>query len=134
MRQGCLRGEFGYMANTKAARKVLNGTYQYREETHGGTRELLQEVRQIRKRVPKDLVETVVMTKAWQTKWKMAKEKTSSSESRLYFRQYIAGAQSDIISKHDAMKSAISLKRGFNWIDRGTVYHACWKRWLDAIC
>lgn len=111
--QGWLRGKFGYLANTDSAKEVLNGTYQNRGDMHGGTRELLQEARRIRERVPEDSVDTVVTTEAWQKKWKPAKEKTSSSESGLHFGHYIAGAQSDTISKHDSMKSTICLKRGF---------------------
>jgi hypothetical protein len=81
---------------------------------HGGTKELLQEARRIRERVPKDSVETVVTTEAWQEKWRSAKEKTASSESGLHFGHYIAGAESKIVSKHDAMKATICLKRGFS--------------------
>ena len=102
------------MANTEAARQVLDGCYQYREDMHGGTKELLQEARRIRERVPKDSVETVVTTEAWQEKWRSAKEKTASSESGLHFGHYIAGAESRIVSKHDAMKATICLKRVFH--------------------
>jgi hypothetical protein len=115
--KGWLRGEFGYMANTEAARQVLNGTYRYRSDMHQGTKELLQEAGYIRAIVPKDSVETVVTTEAWKEKWSGAKERTSSSESGMHFGHYIAGRKSDIVSKHDAMKSTICLKRGFS-LDR----------------
>ena len=55
--KGWLRGEFGYMANPEAARQVLEGSYYYRQDMHGGTKELLQEACRIRKRVPKDSVD-----------------------------------------------------------------------------
>lgn len=45
--QGHLRGEFGYMANTKAAEEVLAGSYQPAEDMHQGTMDLFDEISRI---------------------------------------------------------------------------------------
>ena len=123
--QGKLRGEFGYFANTEAAKAVLDGTYVYDDEMHCGTKELLQEAHRIRQIIPPDSVDCTIGREAWQKKWSKAKETTSSSESQIHYGHYIAGAQSDIISHHDALKTTICLKRGFA-LDR-------WERGLSCM-
>ena len=40
--QGELRGEFGYMANTVAARNVLKGAYQFPAGMHEGTKDIFE--------------------------------------------------------------------------------------------
>lgn len=87
--QGRLRGQFGYMGNTKAATEVLEGTYHYEDEMHQGTAELLQECAKIRTIVPKDSVDTIITGPQWAQAWRKKKEKTSSSESGLHFGHYI---------------------------------------------
>lgn len=47
--QGTLRGEFGYLANTKAGQAILDGTYEYSPDFNPGTRELLEECTYIKK-------------------------------------------------------------------------------------
>ena len=75
--KGKLRGEFGYMANTRAAAAVLNGTYTCPEGTDEGTRDLFDEIAHLRSMVPKDSVSTTISGKRWQQRWRKAKEKTS---------------------------------------------------------
>ena len=115
--KGRLRQEFGYMANTEAAKKVLAGEYEPCANIHQGTKELLDEVAELRSLIPKDSVSTDLRRPAWMGQWKGAKETTSSSLSGLHFGHYIAGASSDLISHHHALKATICLKRGFA-IDR----------------
>ena len=98
--QGRLRGEFGYMSDTKAAEEVLAGEYHYDANMHQGTAELLQQVAQIREIVPKNSVNTVITGKEWAQTWGKAKEKTSSSESGLHFGHYIAGSRSKVVAHH----------------------------------
>ena len=50
--RGDLRGEFGYMANTAAAREVLQGTYSFPPEMHEGTKDILEECTRIRRIIP----------------------------------------------------------------------------------
>lgn len=115
--QGKLRGNFGYMANNGAGRAVLNGTYQCPEGTDEGTINLFREIAHIRSIVPKDSVDTSITRQRWVDHWRPKKEKTSSSESKLHFGHYKAGALSVIISRHDALKTTICNKWGFS-LDR----------------
>jgi hypothetical protein len=111
--QGRLRGDFGYMANNVAGRAVLDGTYECPEGTDEGTIDLFREIAHIRSIVPKDTVNTYITRQRWVEHWQPKKEKTSSSESKLHFGHYKAGALSEIISRHDALKASICNKWGF---------------------
>ena len=109
---GRLRREFGYLANTVAGDEVLDGSYVYSEGFHPATRELLEECARIRTRVQENSVCDFLGAREWQRRWCRAKEKTSSSVSKLHFGYYIAGAASNRISYVQALKTSISLKHG----------------------
>ena len=79
---GRLRGEFGYLANTVAGDKVLDGSYVYPDGFHPATKELLEECARIRTRVPENSVCDFLGAREWQRRWRRAKEKTSSSVSK----------------------------------------------------
>ena len=66
---GRLRGEFGYLANSMAGDKVLEGTYNYSEGFHPATKELLKECARIRARVPENSVNNFVGSREWQRRW-----------------------------------------------------------------
>ena len=80
---GSLRGEFGYLANTAAGDKVLDGSYVYAGGFHPATKEILEECARIRNKVPENSVLDYVGARQWQRGWRKAKEKTSSSVSKL---------------------------------------------------
>jgi hypothetical protein len=111
--QGGLRGEFGYMANTPAAKAVLEGKYQFPEDCDIGTRDLLNEAAAIREIIPEGSVDTMIRSDAWIDKWTHTDEATSSSKSGRHFGHYISGTKSEYINHHHALKSSICLKRGF---------------------
>ena len=52
--KGRLRGDFGYMANTRSSQSVLSGTYEYPDDIHQGTKDILEEISVIRSIVPKN--------------------------------------------------------------------------------
>jgi hypothetical protein len=131
--QGRLRGDFGYMANTKAAQDVLDGRYEFPVNGHQGTKDILDEVARIRSVIPANSVSTDLRRPAWKEKWRGAKEKTSSSLSGLHFGHYIAGSTSEIISHHHALKATICLKRGFA-IDRWKGGMTCILEKLPGCC
>ena len=56
--QGILRSDFGYIACSPTAKKVLEGRCEYPEEFDLATRELLEECLGIRQTVPKQSVST----------------------------------------------------------------------------
>jgi hypothetical protein len=55
-----LRGKFGYNANTKIARAVLAGSYEYPPDFDQATREIFEEYAEIWFTIPVDLVVTTI--------------------------------------------------------------------------
>ena len=49
--QGTLRGEFGYLSNTRAGQAILDGSYQFSSDFDPGTRELLEECTRIKTQI-----------------------------------------------------------------------------------
>ena len=123
--KGRLRGEFGYMATSPAADRVLDGSYSNWEGVEDGTKDLFEEIAILRNIVGANSVDTRITPKRWKERWRKAKETTSSSESGLHFGHYIAGAQSKVISQHDAIKTTLCNNWGFA-LDR-------WKRGLSCM-
>ena len=124
--QGKMREDFGYTAVSPAAEAVLQGNYEYEEDADEYTRELLDECARIRAKVPRNSVNSLITRETWQTKWRRAKEDTSSSESGLHFGHYKAGAESDLISHFHAMKTSLVLKHG--------IALKRWARGLSVMC
>ena len=111
--QGRLRGEFGYLANTRASAAVLAGNYDFPEGMHQGTRELMEEVAAIRALIPKDSVSTTITPTQWRRRWRGTKERTSSSPSGRHFGHCIAGAKSRTVAYFDSVVATVPLKKGF---------------------
>jgi hypothetical protein len=132
--KGKLRGDFGYMANTAAAREALAGTYEFPEDCHEGTQDLIQEAAWIRSIIPANSVDLYLDTMAWRSKWNSSDERTSSSESGLHFGHHIAGAKSDLIARHHSLKSSICLTRGFALERWGTGRLSCMLEKLAGCC
>jgi hypothetical protein len=72
-----LGGKFGYNANTKNARAILAGNYEYPPDFDQATREIFEECAKIWLIIPEDLVATTITLEAWQGHWSKLKEKTS---------------------------------------------------------
>lgn len=121
--QGKLRGEFGYNADTLAARQVLAGTYQFEDDFDQATKRSCEALADDREIVPADSVDKILTKEIWQKKWKKKKEETSSSVSKLHFGHYISGAHSDQISDFHALKTSLAVVHG---IAIG--------RWLRGLC
>jgi hypothetical protein len=123
--KGWLRGEFGNMADSPAGRAVLSDEYKFNEDLDVGTPELFEEVARLHQIVPANTVDLHVRHKQWSTKWRKAKEKTSSSYSGFHFSHYIAGASSPLISHHHSLKAPICSLYDFS-LER-------WKQGLTCI-
>ena len=117
--------EVGYLANTVAGDKVLEGTYNYSEGFHPATKELLAEYARIRASVPEKSANNFLGSREWQRRWPWAKEKTSSSVSKLHFGHYMAGAKSNRISYVHALKTSMSLKYGVPLVGWLVVSQSC---------
>jgi hypothetical protein len=131
--KGKLRGDFGYTANTPAAQEALAGMYEFPLDCHEGTKDLIMEAAQIRKLIPANSVDLYVDTVAWRSKWNPTDERTSSSESGLHFGHHIAGAQSNLIAQHHALKSSICLQRGFS-LERWSTGLSCMLEKIAGCC
>ena len=107
-----IKGDFGYLATSHSAKKVINGTYAFPDNIYEAKKEICKEVARIRQMIQKYLASFLITKETWQKKWSKSKEDTSSSYLGLHFCQYISGAESDLISKFHAMKNSISLKEG----------------------
>jgi hypothetical protein len=107
-----LRGLFGYNSDTKTAREILAGTYNYPKYFDTATKELCQECTCLREIIPEGLIDTAITTDRWKSQWQRRKVSTSSSESGLHFGHYISGAQSDIISCMHAAKATLVINKG----------------------
>ena len=112
--KGRLRGQFGYNADTVAARAVLDGTYEFSDDYHEATNQLFQQIAKIRSLVPMNSVETLIDEVTWASSWRRSKEATSSSISGFHFGHYIAGAESEYISNYHAVKISLALMRGIS--------------------
>lgn len=66
--QGKLRGEFGYSVISIAAKQVLAGTYEFDEDFHQGTKQLMEAITNIRDKVPIDSVDKIITREIWQKK------------------------------------------------------------------
>ena len=120
-----LRGEFGYQADTPAASRVLDGTYNYTEDFDPPTKELLDECARVRNIIPAWSVNINLNRGGWQHRWGKAKEKTLSSVSGLHFSHYKVGVKSDLISHFQALKTSVALRRG--------VFLARWAKGLSVM-
>ncbi len=110
--QGGLQGQFGYTLTLPTAKTVLDGTYDFPPDMDEATRELFDEIAQVRTIVPSDSVMGMISRERWQQQWKKVKEDTSLSQSGLHFGHYVAGADCDYISQFHALRVSLALKKG----------------------
>lgn len=111
--QPLLRDNFGYCARTAAGRAVLEGSYTFPVQTDPATCEILEEITQVREKVPADSISSVITGQQWSSYWTQAREETSSSELGLHFSHQIALAHSLLLSHLHATRCSIALHRGF---------------------
>ncbi len=64
--QGGLQGQFGYTLTLLTAKTVLDGTYNFLPDMDEATRELFEEIAQVRTIVPSDFVTGVISRECWQ--------------------------------------------------------------------
>jgi hypothetical protein len=76
------------------------------------TREIFEEIAQIRSIVPPNSVTGVISKEQWKKIWKKAKEDTSLSQSGLHFGHDIVGADCNYISQFHALCVLLALKKG----------------------
>jgi hypothetical protein len=120
--QGGLWGQFGYTLTSPTMKTVLDGTYNFPPDMDEATRELFEELAQVRTIVPSDSVTGMISRECWQQQWKKVKEDMSLSQSGLHFGHYIAGADCDYISQFHTLRVLLALKKGI-----------ALERWLNGL-
>ncbi|KAL9190098.1 hypothetical protein ACHAXT_007309 [Thalassiosira profunda] len=107
-----LKEEFGYMADTDAARAVLAGDYTPPPGADKATVALFEAVGRVRAKVPKDSTKAIISPEQWKEYWKVQSEETSSSESGLHFGHYKCGVSNDTVSTYHASRVSVVLFHG----------------------
>jgi hypothetical protein len=107
-----LRGKFGYNANTKIARAIVAGSYEYPPDFDQATREIFEECARIQLTILVDSVATTITPETWQSHWSKANENTSSSFSGRLLGCNIAGLRSDHVTMLHALVASLVTKRG----------------------
>ena len=102
--------DFGYTANTPAARQVVDGTYNYPEGMEFYTKLLLQEAHLLYLKMSKQEVENIISTKEFQQYWRRANENIQSSASGIHFGHLKAAG-------FDKFLSSITLL-SYHWLQR----------------
>jgi hypothetical protein len=98
--QGGLREQFGYTLTSLTAKTVLDGTYDFPPDMDEATRELFEEIAQVRTIVPSDSV----------------------------MGHYITGADCDYISQFHALRVLLALKKGIALSSGQMGFQLCWKK------
>jgi len=107
-----LRSELGFLADTDAARRILNGTYICPPGVGERTKEFLQSLKVSEPRELEDLVPMTVSKEDYQRHWRRSREKSSLSMSGLHFGHWKAAAESDLLSEIHAMFTEITVSTG----------------------
>jgi len=118
-----LVSEFGYLADTAAAERVLDGTYQPPEDIDTYARLLLTEFEKATN-LPDDPTQAYISTEEHIQAWKKAKERTSAGPSGLHFGMFKANATDPELAAIDASMRSVAYTTGFAY-DR-------WKKVLDV--
>lgn len=108
-----LRKELGYLGDTDAARRILSGTYVCPREVDEVTADFIASLRVSDPALLEDKISTLVSKEDYQSYWKKAKEKTSSSISGLHFGHWKACADSNYLSGIHALFTEIVITTGY---------------------
>ena len=107
-----LFNDFGYSANTPAARRILDGTYIFPEEMDFHTKLLLQEAHLLYHKMSKIEVEDMISTEEFQAYWRKANENVQSSASGVHFGHLKAASFDKCQSSMYATKLSLASTSG----------------------
>jgi hypothetical protein len=104
----------GYMADTKTAEQILDGSFVPPDSLDAHTRGMLALLQQpIDENLP--LINTTITREDFQNYWKKVNEKISSSWSQLHFGHYIAASEDDFLSEIHALKTHLVCSTGYSF-------------------
>ena len=109
---GRLYEDLGYIADTEAAQKILDGTYVPPPGTDEHTINLLFEIAEVAKHIRQGSVSLEITVEDFIYYWKRVKEKTSSSFSGRHFGHYRAATSHQGISNVHAMMTQLAAQSG----------------------
>ena len=98
-----LLSNLGFLSDTDAAKRILNGTYICPEGVDAYTKNFIASLQITAPINPADFIPNMVSLQDYQTHWKRSKEHTSSSISGLHFGHWKAAAESNFLSKLHAL-------------------------------
>jgi len=107
-----LHQDFGFLADTDATDRVLQGTYEYPPNMDPYTKMLLQEAQHIFSQMSEEEVVDFVTTTDFQNFWRHAKEDIQTSESGCHFGHYKAAAYDRYLSALHAAKLTLAATTG----------------------
>jgi hypothetical protein len=109
--QGQLFDDLGYMGDTKCARKILKGTYEYPPDTDEWTKKILQQAQMTFSQMLGTEIATMITTEDFQNYWQRVDERTSSSFSGITFSHHKAAAfHYMLLAMHAAYLTACARK------------------------
>eukprot|EP00978_Attheya_sp_CCMP212_P042826 scaffold268231_cov51-Attheya_sp.AAC.1 len=104
----------GYMADTKTAEQILDGSFVPPDSLDFHTqRKVLLLQQPTEENLP--LINTTITKEDFQDYWEKANEKISSSWSQLHFGHYIAASEDDFLSKIHALKTHLACSTGYSY-------------------
>lgn len=103
--------DFGHMSMTLAAQEVLAGTY-YHNCLDQAIADILSEIATTHVLTMDSTSSMTIMSQEWQSYWKKADERTSSSKSGLHFRHYKASSRSEYLAHFHVAKTTTALALG----------------------
>jgi hypothetical protein len=112
IQDACLHQDFGYLADTEATDKVLQGTYKYPPNMDKSNKALLQEAHHIFSWMSEEEVTDFVIITDFQQFCLHAKEDIQSSESGCHFGHYKAAVHDRYLSALHASKITLVAKTG----------------------
>jgi hypothetical protein len=111
--------DLGFLADTEAAQRILDGTYDIPVDLDTYTAKLIHELRMPESIWNSPLVSSRVETLDHTKGWTKQKETISADPDGLTFSHYKAGATDDLISQFDVTLRALPYQHGFTpaaWI------------------
>ena len=109
-----LLSNLGFLSDTDAAKRILNGTYICPEGVDAYTKNFIASLQITAPIDPADFIPNTVSLQDYQVHWKWSKECTSSSISGLHFGHWKAAAESNFLSKLHALFTDIIISTGYS--------------------
>jgi hypothetical protein len=104
--------DLGYMGTTKAARQILEGTYEPPPGVDDLTRQFFAELQATAPLDPANRISCEITRQDFQHHWRRSRERTSSSVSGLHYGHYKAASHSELLSEIHALMTELAVTGG----------------------